>query len=74
MYSLSRFLIVDQLKEIRKTTLARVLCDNGDAMDAIQLKSMEIVSESNHRKRCAGDDIPRMDISSWEDGLFILDV
>lgn len=64
----------DQLKEIRKTTLARVLCDNGDAMDAIQLKSMEIVSESNPRKRCAGDDIPLMDLSSWEDGLFSLSV
>ncbi|XP_046631114.1 peroxidase-like [Daphnia pulicaria] len=59
----------DQLSEIRKSSLARVLCDNGDAMDAIQLKSMEVVSGSNPVKRCHGDEIPRMDLSNWEDGM-----
>lgn len=39
-------------------------------MDAIQLRSMEYPSEQNPRKRCAGNEIPSMDLTSWEDGLF----
>jgi peroxidase len=68
-FTIKWFSVIDQLREIRKSSLARVLCDNGDAMDALQLKSMEVVSGSNPVKRCHGDDIPRMDLSSWEDGL-----
>lgn len=62
--------ISDQLNEIRKTTLARVLCDNGDAMDAIQQLSMQPVTGSNPRKRCTGNEIPRIDLTLWEEGEF----
>ena len=56
---------LDQLNEIRKTSLAQVLCVNGDAMDAIQSRAMETVSETNARRRCA--EFPKIDLTSWED-------
>lgn len=59
--------MTDQLDEIRKTSLARVLCDNGDAMDALQLRSMEIAGESNPKKRCS--ELPRIDLTNWEEDI-----
>jgi hypothetical protein len=61
------FGFVEQLHEIRKTSFARIACDNGDALDSIQLKSMEIPGEFNPIKRCTGDEIPRIDLSFWEE-------
>ena len=58
---------IDQLNEIRKTSLARILCDNGDDMDAIQLLSMERVSEKNPTKRCIGDEIPHVNLNNWKE-------
>jgi len=55
------------LASIRGITFARLLCDNGDAMDAIQERAMESVSESNPKKRCSGSDIPRLDLTLWAD-------
>ena len=57
----------EQLAEIRKVTLARLLCDNGDAMDFMQPMAMESVSADNPRKHCSDKSIPRYDISPWEE-------
>ena len=60
-----KYFFIDQLSEIRKTSLAQVLCVNGDATDAIQARAMETVSETNARRRCA--EFPKIDLTSWED-------
>ncbi|XP_057373480.1 peroxidasin homolog [Daphnia carinata] len=57
----------DQLSSIRDVTLARVLCENGDAMDTIQERALEAVSESNPRKHCSGYQIPRLDLTRWHE-------
>ena len=58
-----------QLQELRKVTLASLLCEDGDALDMIQMRVMERVSSTNPRKRCS--EIPQMDLSYWEsiDGI-----
>jgi len=58
-----------QLQELRKVTLARLLCDDGDALDVIQTRVMERVTPANPRKRCS--EIPAIDLSYWEsvDGI-----
>lgn len=58
-------MIADQLATIRTVSLARLLCDNGDALDMIQGKALESVSESNPRKHCSGYQIPRLDLTRW---------
>lgn len=66
-YSLYYFL-TEQLNEIRKVTLARLLCDNGDNMGHMQALAMESVSpETNARKSCADAAIARFDVNQWED-------
>jgi peroxidase len=57
----------EQLASIRQVSFARILCDNGDAMDAIQERAMESVSATNPKKRCSGDEIPRLDLNLWVD-------
>lgn len=57
----------EQLSEIRETSLARVLCDNGDAIDALQLRVMQSAdATANPQRRC--NDVPAMDLTAWEDG------
>ena len=55
----------EQLKEIRKTTLARLLCQNGDAMDAIQPRAMESVGPSNAKTPCWK--ITPLNLKLWRD-------
>lgn len=56
---------VDQLATIRDVSLARLLCDNSDALDLIQGKALESVSQTNPRKHCSGYQIPRLDLTRW---------
>ena len=60
-------MLTDQLNEIRKANLARVMCNNGDAIHDIHLRPMETPSETNPSKRCSGNEIPTIDLSYWED-------
>ena len=59
--------ITEQLAEIRKSSLARMLCDNGDAMDFIQPRAMESVGPGNERLPCSSNQIPTTDLNQWED-------
>lgn len=51
----------DQLEEIRKASIARVICDNADDIDEIQSDAFRL----NPRVSC--DDIPNIDLEEWEE-------
>ncbi|XP_064611459.1 peroxinectin A-like isoform X2 [Liolophura sinensis] len=54
-----------QLAEIRRVTLARIICDNFD-VDTIQPEAFKLSSvQGNERIAC--DDIPRIDLSHWQE-------
>ena len=56
----------DQLATIRNMSFSRILCENGDAMDVVQERAFEAISETNPRKHCAGYQIPRLDLTRWK--------
>lgn len=51
-----------QRAEIRKGSLSRVLCDNSDRMDTIQPDAF-----LTNQTRVPCDDLPRIDLSKWEE-------
>ena len=57
----------DQLDEIRKTSLARIICDNGDKTDFVQPSSM-IASDIflNAFQYCSTGTIPSLDLNKWK--------
>ncbi|XP_071037889.1 chorion peroxidase-like [Parasteatoda tepidariorum] len=58
----------EQLQEIRKLRLARILCDNADEMLTVQYSVFAMADpHSNPRLDCGTDDIPRLDLSKWRD-------
>ncbi|KAJ8880729.1 hypothetical protein PR048_017199 [Dryococelus australis] len=55
-----------QLNEIRKVTLARVICDNTKHMDEVQPRIfLEKDPFLNAMMHCSGPVIPRMDLAPW---------
>ncbi|KAK9890312.1 hypothetical protein WA026_010414 [Henosepilachna vigintioctopunctata] len=56
-----------QLDEIRKTTLAKIICDNSDNVTHIQPRVMERISQNNDNIPC--EKIPRMNLTYWKDNL-----
>ncbi|KAG7309805.1 hypothetical protein JYU34_004307 [Plutella xylostella] len=63
----------DQLKEIKKASMARLICDNTDGVQFIQRKAFEVESAYNPKCRC--DDysaIPYVDLTPWKKGIFDL--
>ncbi|XP_077526337.1 salivary peroxidase/catechol oxidase-like isoform X2 [Haemaphysalis longicornis] len=62
---LSNSFTADQLREIRKVTLARVLCDNLDEIETIHSRVMEQADQRrNRRQPCTR--IPGIDFSFWK--------
>ncbi|XP_037912558.1 peroxidase [Hermetia illucens] len=58
----------EQLQEIRKITLARLICDNTDLIDTVQKYPMVLHDhELNPRIPCKSGIIPTIDISKWAD-------
>ncbi|XP_066966449.1 peroxidase-like [Macrobrachium rosenbergii] len=60
----------EQLRELRKVTLARVLCDNLDDIDEIQPFVFRPPTENgrNLRVSCSNEEsIPTMDLSFWKE-------
>merc|ERR1712111_40679 len=56
----------EQLEEIRKSSMARVLCDNTDNMDAIQPQAFKMSTTSSKNAVVSCDDfnaIPELDLN-----------
>ncbi|KAI5632061.1 peroxidase domain-containing protein [Phthorimaea operculella] len=56
----------EQLQEIRKTTLAGVICANEALLDQAQPRVMEAVGPTNPLVDCF--ELPQPDFSKWKDG------
>ncbi|XP_060709112.1 peroxidasin homolog [Hemiscyllium ocellatum] len=54
-----------QLTQIKQTSLARVLCDNGDNITRIQPDVFRVAEYPHGYQSC--DDIPKMDLRMWQD-------
>ncbi|XP_060869219.1 peroxidase-like [Metopolophium dirhodum] len=54
-----------QLQELRKSSLARLLCDNSDDMALIQPLAFLKPSFLNQRVACASSSIPKVDLRAW---------
>ncbi|VVC94293.1 unnamed protein product [Leptidea sinapis] len=53
--------------EIKKSSMARLLCDNTDGVKYIQQKAFELESTYNPKYRCDDNDhIPRVDLTAWK--------
>ncbi|CAK9297511.1 unnamed protein product [Gordionus sp. m RMFG-2023] len=55
----------DQLKQIRKATLSRLICDNSDTINVIQANPFKQSNHNNSIIRCK--DIPQVDLNFWKD-------
>ncbi|CAB3381413.1 Hypothetical predicted protein [Cloeon dipterum] len=55
----------EQLAEIKKTSLARILCDNSDDMVRLQPLVFFKSSFANQRVDCTSDAIPRLNLAAW---------
>ncbi|KAM7359833.1 peroxidase isoform 2-T4 [Cochliomyia hominivorax] len=55
----------DQLAEIRKASMARLLCDNGNNIASMQPHAFLTVSKSNPVVPCSN--IPQVDLTKWID-------
>ncbi|XP_054268115.1 lactoperoxidase-like [Macrosteles quadrilineatus] len=59
---------LEQLDEIRKVRLSRLVCDNSDTVETIQLKAMEIPDfDRNPRVPCNSKALPRINLWLWRD-------
>ena len=61
-------MLPDQLTEIRKVTLARILCDNVEDIRSIQRWPFRHFETGNPRSSCSSSAIPEVDFWAWEDG------
>ncbi|XP_050429351.1 peroxidase-like isoform X2 [Adelges cooleyi] len=58
----------DQLQEIRNVKMSRLVCDNTDIIDTVQMYPMVLPDhELNPRVPCRSGLIPRMDLTKWAD-------
>lgn len=59
---------LEQLQEIRKMTLSRLLCDNTDNVETVQVHAYVLPDKKiNPRVPCHSNAIPRIDFSKWKD-------
>uniref|UniRef100_A0A8C4R6Q2 Peroxidasin n=1 Tax=Eptatretus burgeri TaxID=7764 RepID=A0A8C4R6Q2_EPTBU len=54
-----------QLTEIRQSSLARVLCDNGDDLDRVQPDVFALPEPPNALESCSN--LPKVDLRLWQD-------
>ncbi|KPJ13122.1 Chorion peroxidase [Papilio machaon] len=57
----------EQLKEIKKASMARLICDNTDGVSYVQRKAFEMESVHNPKYSCTDyDAIPFVDLTAWK--------
>merc|ERR1712117_83749 len=62
---------LEQLEETRGVKLSRVLCDNADDIENVQVYAMVLPDHKiNPRVRCKSGVLPRMDLSKWRDASY----
>ncbi|GFR02520.1 peroxidase [Trichonephila clavata] len=54
----------DQLVEIYKSNMARIICDNSDRIENMQKSSFIVKSANNPVLKC--EEIPKVDLSKWK--------
>ncbi|XP_073436974.1 peroxidasin homolog [Dendrobates tinctorius] len=54
-----------QLTQIKQTSLARILCDNGDNIRHVQEDVFHVASFPNGMKKC--EDLPGIDLRFWQE-------
>ncbi|XP_014205752.1 peroxidase-like [Copidosoma floridanum] len=54
----------DQLKELRKSSLARIICDTSDGIEKIQASVMRSIGPDNPVVAC--EDIPQLSLNPWK--------
>ena len=55
-------------QEIRSYTMARLLCDNTDRMESVQIRAFVLPDHKiNPRVSCNSGVIPRLDLTKWID-------
>jgi len=65
--SQQRAFTLGQLEEIRKTSMARIICDNTDDVDRIQPLAFKMPnSRANAMRLCTESSIPKMDMSLFD--------
>lgn len=58
----------EQLREIRKSTVSRLLCDNGDHIQAMQPEGFRVIGEKNPLVPCQDiNAIPAIDLRYWKE-------
>ena len=64
---MSFWCLIDQLNEVRKTSLARLICDNTKSIEKIQPLALEKHDDQfNPKLFCnSGLEIPTVDLSQW---------
>lgn len=62
----------EQLNEIRKVKLSRVLCDNADDLENVQVYAMVLPDHKiNPRVQCHSGVLPNIDFSKWQDSSYL---
>jgi peroxidase len=62
---------LEQLNEIRHVKLSRILCDNSDDLENVQVYAMVLPDhEINPRIPCKSGVLPRIDLSKWKDASY----
>jgi len=62
---------LEQLNEIRRVKLSRILCDNSDDLENVQVYAMVLPDhEINPRVPCKSGVLPRLDLSKWRDATY----
>lgn len=62
---------LEQLSEIRKVKLSRMICDNGDDIDTIQVYAMVLPDhEINPRVPCKSGILPKINLEYWRDASY----
>ncbi|CAL4122234.1 unnamed protein product, partial [Meganyctiphanes norvegica] len=56
---------IEQLQEIRRTSWARILCDNSDNLDSVQPLAFRLSNNFNPQVPCSSPVIPQLNLQPW---------